>query len=73
MKLIARNMKTNEIVNPGDEIVSFRGEKAILKACTRENEMYYGGGRSGKVEVVWPDGFKAEYYDGVFDLRVERI
>ena len=72
-KLIARDLKTNQIVNIGDEVISFRGEKATLNALTRVNEMYYGGRRSGKVEVIWKDGFKSEYYDGVFNLRVERV
>ncbi len=55
----------------GSEITSKKGEKAILLQSTRMNEFRYGGRRSGKVFVQWvKDGFKAEYYDNVFDLVV---
>lgn len=75
---------TNERVNNGDEITSFRGEKATLVRATRASMP----GKSGKVLVQWdqnqpsdfdlklgswPPGFQMEYYDKVFDLDVQMV
>ena len=68
----AIDLNTGEEVKIGSHVTSFRGEDAILLDLCRVNEIYYGGRRSGKVFVQWvKDGFKAEYYDNVFNLRVE--
>lgn len=60
----------------GDEVKSFRGERAVVTKVITEAAMH----RSHKVEVCWesdlyddgkpgrnPD--KTTYYEGVFDLR----
>lgn len=62
---------TGRQIKVGDTITSFRGEKAKLVGLERVNEFRYGGRRSGKVIVEWvEDGFKAEYYDDVFNIIV---
>ena len=71
--LFAVDKTTEEPVKLGSIITSFRGERAKLISCERVNELRYGGRRSGKVFVEWIDrnpGFKAEYYDNVFNLIV---
>lgn len=68
--LVARK-KDGTAVKEGDVIKSFRGEKAIFNEASRANEHVKGGRRSGKIVVTWEsDGFRAEYYDDVFDLTV---
>jgi hypothetical protein len=68
----AIDLNTGEEVKVGSKVTSFRGEEAVLLDLCRVNEFYYGGRRSGKVLVQWTkDGFRAEYYDNVFNLRVE--
>ncbi len=71
---------TGKEVKIGDIVTSFRGERAVLCDITRVNEFHYGGGRSGKVVVKWITNDSLaiesyddtmEYYDGVFNLRVE--
>lgn len=60
-------------VNPGDTMLDFRGERAILVKATRaktDNKM-------GKVVVRWvgdrnPDR-QLEYYDKIFDLTVIEV
>jgi hypothetical protein len=67
--LVAHHETTGEVVNIGDTVTSFRGEKATLVSLNRPK----GDGRSGKVSVRWEgrEGFGSnEYYDGVFDLVV---
>lgn len=68
MNLIATDEKTGERVLVGATVTSFRGEKAKLVSLDRPRVP----GKSGKVTVEWA-GRKGEweYYDGVFDLRVE--
>lgn len=64
-------------VHIGDDVVSFRGERAILVSLARP-EM---PGKSGKVVVSWPLTLeelqnwsgRAEYYDKVFNLTVKDI
>lgn len=68
----AIDLKTGKEVKIGDIVKDSDGEEATLVALCRVNEMYYGGRRSGKVAVRWPDSrYSMEYYDSVFDLRVE--
>jgi hypothetical protein len=58
---------TGQEVTPGDEIVSFRGEKATLGYPDAPAD----AGRSGKVCVLWqPSGQRGWYYDKVFGLTV---
>lgn len=68
----AIDVKTGNEVRIGDTVKDHDGNPATLVDLVRVNEMYYGGHRSGKVAVRWPgDRYTMEYYDGVFDLRVE--
>ena len=70
---MAIDTKTGIPIEDGSVITSFRGEKAKLIACERMNEIRYGGRRSGIVFAEWIDGnpgFRAEYYDSVFNLTV---
>ena len=76
---------TDQIVNSGDTITDFRGDKAIFVKASRPRQP----GRTGKVVVRWlamkgvkagdhsyyDDGRKTtyEYYDTVFDLEVKEI
>ena len=71
--LKAIDIATGKEVKIGDTVTSFRGETGVLCDITRVNEFYYGGRRSGKVTVRWSpdDTWPMEYYDGVFNLRVE--
>ena len=67
--MITRNEKTGHIVNSGDIITSFRGEKFVFVGASRVRVP----GKSGKVLVRWLEAKGpgcAEYYDGVFDLIV---
>ena len=69
--MLVAKKKDGTVVKEGDVIKSFRGEKAIFNGASRANEFVKGGRRSGKVVVTWKkDGFRAEYYDNVFDLTV---
>ena len=71
--LKAIDIATGKEVKIGDTVTSFRGESEILYDITRVNEFHYGGRRSGKVAVKWKsdDMWPMEYYDNVFNLRVE--
>lgn len=61
---------TDQWVRIEDEVTSFRGEKAVLTACTRAR----GDGRTGKVCVRFKDtGALSELYDTVFDLEVREV
>jgi hypothetical protein len=73
MALQAIREDDGSVVNVGDLLTSFRGERAILKHVTRERVP----GKSGKVAVVWVEDMiekdrvsTVEYYDGVFGLKV---
>jgi hypothetical protein len=73
MDLIAVREEGGTEVRKGDEVISFRGEKAIFVAATRPR----GPGHTGKVTVHWksdPEPYNdlraLEYYDTVFDLEV---
>lgn len=69
--LVAMDNKTWKPIAIGDEVTSFRGEKATFVGCERRNEFRYGGGKSGKVAVRWPDDMVSmEYYDKVFNITV---
>ena len=82
--LAAFKVDTDERVEPGATITSFRGENATLVRATRANMP----GKTGKVLVkwdandpanfdlqagAWPQGFQMEYYAGVFDLEVRMV
>lgn len=55
-------------MKPGDTMLDFRGERAILIGASRERTQK----QSGKVVVKWVGnaGGECEYNDNVFDLHV---
>ena len=55
-------------VKPGDTMLDFRGERAVMVKASRARDEY----RSGKVVVHWVGNpqTQCEYYDKVFDLHV---
>lgn len=79
--LRAIHVKTGKPVEIGDEIVDFRGNKAILVSLDRVNEMRYGGRRSGKITVELVDQKRSDrvfditgsVYDKVYDIIVIEI
>jgi len=60
------NAKTGAEVSEGDTVVDFRGESAVFLSATRAPMP----GKSGKV-LVDLDGVQREFYESVYDLRVE--
>ena len=73
MKLKAFDKNTGKEVKIGDTIIDFRGDRAILTAITRVNELNYGGHRSGKICAAWENGDRREVYDKVFNLIVKYV
>lgn len=67
--LKAYNEQTGEEVKRGDTITDFKGDKAVFLNATRERIV----GKSGKVYVELPDGFRREFYDKVFNLVVKDV
>jgi hypothetical protein len=61
---------SGKVVNPGDTVVDFRGDKSIFLEVTRAPEV----GRDAKVYVKdLAGGWKQEFYARVFDLTVEPL
>lgn len=57
-------------MKPGDTMLDFHGERAVLVKATRARTPR----RSGKVVVTWVgDNKQQEVYDRVFDLAVKDI
>ena len=63
-------MKGDPIFQPGDRVISFRGELATVIQMTRDAS---DPGRSAKVLVRWDDKWSGtnglEYYSKVFHLE----
>lgn len=64
-KCVAKD-KDGNVVEPGAEVIDFRGDPAFFRAATRPN----GGGKDGKVRVKQPGLPESEYYASVYDLTV---
>lgn len=67
--LQAIDNRTCQPVEIGDEIIDFRGEKAILVSLDRVNEFRYGGRRSGLLTFN-RNGDAQTVYDKVFGISV---
>lgn len=62
--------KDGNEVKEGDEIIDFRGDKAIFKEITKVP----GGPSSGKIYVQNSEkGWEQEYYPSVFNLKIVKI
>jgi hypothetical protein len=58
---------TGDIVNVGDEVVSFKGELASFMGVVKAP----GGASEGKIAVHWHDaGVRMYYYPSVFALKI---
>jgi hypothetical protein len=58
---------TGDVVNVGDEVVSFRGELATLLGISK----IPGGASEGRVQVRWVDSeYELSYYPSVFALEI---
>lgn len=65
MKIVHEN--TGDVVNVGDEIVSFRGELADFAGVVKLPE----GASEGRIAVHWHEaGVRAYYYPSVFGLKI---
>lgn len=74
--MVAVTLDGSELVEKGDPLTSFRGERAVFLYPSRPTIP----GKSGKVVVEWmtgagdpKDGTQGEYYANVFGLRVDAL